>query len=363
MPPVLRRAVTLTLALVGAFALDALAFRTRFYPSNLKTDSTTGLFELVLWRERQAQTKLGDNAVLTIGDSRFGIVPKLSNALEPETGYVFRSAGVAGTDARSWFYMLRDLDPGANRYRAIILGLNDYEDEDLPLESDDDIRALHYCIARLRIADSLDFARSFRTLSAQWEAFRGALFKGLVYQADLHEFLVNPRARIRAVRFERSGFEEWTYNFLGNDVTMQGLEIDWSTLTARYPPNAPPNQHETVEGFLLRKPLPQAGHMSAFRREWFGRIAARYRNSRTKVIFMHLPRGPIPRPPFLARSTGSAARELASQPNVMLMDEHAFESLERPELFADGMHLNKQGVALFSTMLARNTAAMLGPPR
>ena len=56
-------------------------------------------------------------------------------------------------------------------------------------------------------------------------------------------------------------------------------------------------------------------------------------------------------------------REFASQPNVMLMDERAFETLEHPELFADGMHLNKQSVALFSTMLAREIARMMGPPR
>jgi lysophospholipase L1-like esterase len=33
------------------------------------------------------------------------------------------------------------------------------------------------------------------------------------------------------------------------------------------------------------------------------------------------------------------------------MDEHAFESLERPELFRDGMHLNREGIRQFSYML------------
>ncbi len=43
----------------------------------------------------------------------------------------------------------------------------------------------------------------------------------------------------------------------------------------------------------------------------------------------------------------------------MLADEHAFESLERPELFKDGIHLNRAGIALFSPMLAREISRML----
>jgi hypothetical protein len=361
--PIARRILALVLGCVGVFGLDALAFRTRYYASKLKPDSTTGLFELILWREQQAQKTLGDNVVVTLGDSRFGIVPKISNALAPETGYVFRSAGVAGTDARSWYYMLRDLDPAADRYRAIVFGVDDYSDEDLPSEPDDDIRALHYCIARLRVTDVFDFARSFHSFGERLEALRGGLLKGIVYQADLHEFLVSPKKRIREVKFERGGFEQWTYDFLGTDGSMAGLAIDWPNLTAQFPPSATPNQRETVESFLLRKPEPQTGRLAAFRHEWFGRIIDRYRNSHTKIVFLRLPRGPIPRPGWLARPAGSVIREFASRPNVLLMDERYFELIEHPEFFADAMHMNKPGVALFSTMLAREIGRMLSLPK
>jgi len=342
--------------------LDALAFRTRWYPSYLQPDSTAGLFELILWREQQAQKNLGDNLVATIGDSRFGIAPKLSNDLANETGYTFRSAGVAGTDPRSWYYMLRDLDPTARRYRAIVFGVNNYDDEDEVFLPDDDIRALHYCIARLRLTDALEFAGSFHDPNLRWQAFRGTLLKGLVYQADFHEFLSNPAKRIRRIRRDHRGYEEWTYAYVGSDVSMAGLEIDWKTLAAKLPPGADDNQLSTVQSFLLRPPVPQTGRLAAFRREWLGRILDRYRGSRTRMIFLRLPRGPIPRPAFLARSTGSIVRELALRPNVMLVDEHAFDALEHPWLFHDGMHMNKPGVELFSTMLAREIARMLGAP-
>jgi len=80
-----------------------------------------------------------------------------------QTGYVFRHAGVAGTDVRSWYYMLRDLDPTARRYRAVVFGVTDFDDEDEYFTPDDDIRALHYVIARLRWSDVLEFALSFHS--------------------------------------------------------------------------------------------------------------------------------------------------------------------------------------------------------
>jgi lysophospholipase L1-like esterase len=43
----------------------------------------------------------------------------------------------------------------------------------------------------------------------------------------------------------------------------------------------------------------------------------------------------------------------------MAIDEHAFESLERPELFKDGIHLNRAGIARFSPMLAEELARAL----
>jgi hypothetical protein len=350
------------LACIGVFGLDALAFRTRWYPANLQPDSTTGLFELILWREQQAQRRYGDNLVLTVGDSRFGLAPKLSNETDPPPSYMLRSAGVAGTSARDWYYMLRDLDPSASRYRAVVFGMNSYDDEDVEFEPDDDVRSLHYSIARLRVTDAIDFARSFHDPALQWAAFRGSLFKGLVYQADLREFLSSPKKRIRLVRFDRAGMEEWTYNYLGAERSMTGLAIDWNTLTAQLPPGYSPEQWEPTGDYLLHRPIPQTGRLAAYRREWFGRILDRYRNSRTRFIFLRLPRGPIPRPDFLSRAKSSSIRELAARPKVLLCDEHAFDELERPELFGDGMHLNRAGVAIFSPMLAKLVAQMLGAP-
>lgn len=356
-----RLALASLAALAGLFALDAAIFRTNLYPSILEPESSAGQFELTLRRERLAQDKIGGNVVTGVGNSRFAYYPRLANQLMAETGLNFRSAGVAGSSPQSWYYLLRDLDPTAHRYQAIMIGVDDYDDEDLADEPDLDIRSLHYAIVRLRIADALDFARSFHGLALEWQAFRGALFKGMALQSDVLSFLSHPARRIADVHLHHRGFEEWTYQYVESDKSVVGVSVDWSTMTITYPPNADWLQRETLKNWLLHPPDPPAnrGRLAAYRRTWFGRIVDRYRGSRTKIVFVRLPRGPVVRPRQLDYHAPGVIRELASRPNVLLCDEHAFESLEHPELFKDGLHLNLEGSTRFSQMLAREVKRLL----
>ena len=357
-----RPVLALLLGCLGLFALDGLLFRTPFYSSILEPDSSAGVFELTLQREQQAQRLNGDNLVVTLGDSRFAYLPRLANEVTAQTGYVFRHAGVAGTDVRSWYYMLRDLDPTARRYRAVVFGVTGYDDEDELFTPDDDIRALHYVIARLRWSDVLGFALSFHSRKLQWEALRGASLKGIVYQNDILTFLSHPTQRIQYARDAHRNYEQWTYGYLETPRSMTGIQIDWSAWKATFPPEFDQDQRDTVNNTLMSPPAPQTGRLAAFRRAWFGRIFDHYRGSRTKIVFVRLPRGPIPRPDGLVRIKSATIREFASSvPNVLLCDEHAFDSLEHPELFRDGLHLNRAGIALFSPMLAVDIGRMLGP--
>jgi hypothetical protein len=346
-------------ALALLFGADALLFRTPLYPSYLEPDSSTGLFELILAKERRAQERLGDNVVVTLGDSRLAYYPRVANELTSETGYVFRNAGVAGSDPRLWYYMLRDLDPTARRYRAIVLAVSDYDDEDVPWDFTDGIRDLHYAVARLRLSDAFDFASSFPRPALQWEAFRGALLKGTVYQADMEAFLAHPLKRIDYVHLCRQGYEGWTYGFQESPRSLEGLRIDWSRWSFTAPPSVDAGQRLSVELSLMYRPAPQTGVFAAFRRQWFGRILERYRGSPTRIVFVRLPRGPIPRPQNLVRKRSASVRELAGRPGVVLADEHAFDVLERPELFKDAQHLNHEGCSRLSAMLAREVSRLL----
>jgi hypothetical protein len=341
------------------FALDALLFRTSLYPSLLEPESSAGLFELTFRRERRSQAENGDNLIVTVGDSRFAYLPRQANELTAKSGYVFRSAGTAGSDPRSWYFMLRDLDPTASRYRAVVIGVDDYDDEDSFVDLGDDIRALHYAIVRLRLSDVPGFALSFRTWPHRWEAFRGGLYKGFVLQRDIQAFLDNPGKRYADVELTNRGWSDWTYNYNEDPRSLAGLSIDWKTWKANFPPGADDGQRASVEATLLRPVAPQTGQFAAFRRRWYGSIIDRYRGSRTRIVFIRLARGPVLRPESLVRKKSASIRELASRPNVRLVDEHAFDSLERPELFKDALHLNREGCARFSAMLVEQVGRVL----
>jgi hypothetical protein len=279
--------------------------------------------------------------------------------LTPQSGYVFRNAGAAGTDPRSWYYMLRDLDPSASRYRAVVFGVNDFDDEDDYEDHSADSRTLHYAIVRLRLTDTVDFARSFPTWSQRWEAFRGVLFKGFVLARDIQDFLSKPSKRIEEVRINRKGWADWTYNYNEDPRSLAGLQIDWAAWKASFPPAADEIQRVTVNAVLLRPVAPQTGRYANFRRLWYGRMLDRYRGSRTKIIFVRLARGPVVRPASLVKKKSASIREFASWPNVFLANEHAFESLERPELFKDALHLNRAGATRFSAMLVEEIGRIL----
>src|ERR1051326_202080 len=341
----------LILALAAVFALDALCFRTGLYPSILEPDSSAGLLELVLRREQRAQARYGDNVIVTLGDSRFAYYPRVANTLTPETGFVFRHAGVAGTDIRSWYYLLRDLDPTRQRYRAIVLGLDDYDDEDGPYDVADDLSSLHYLVARLRLRDLVDFPRTFHDPMARWSAFRGSLLKGTILQQDIQAFLSHPLKRIEYVQLCDRSYEEWTYGFVETQKNVAGLKIDWAKLTATFPFD---NQalRDQLTRYVLYHPFPQTGTRHRYRREWFERLIDPYRGSRPKLVFLRLPRGPVPRPDDLVAKPRGAVRDLASRPGVLVMNEHAFDSLENPELFKDAFHLNDAGCTQFASRMA-----------
>jgi hypothetical protein len=358
----LRVGLALLLALLGLFGLDALLFRTKLYTQLVEPDSSTGQFELTLRRERKAQRQYGDNLVACLGDSRLGLLPRVAAQVAPRTGYFLRQAGVAGTDPRAWYYMLRDLDPTRRRYRAVVFAVNDYDDEDGWGIPEADLRLLHYAIARLRLSDVPGFFRSFPPGPMRWEAFRGSLLKGLVYQTDIQAFLVNPMKRIRYVRLCNQFWPLWTWNYEETPRSMVGLQIDWTNWKVVFPPGADQNQIDTVKAFLMYPVAPQTGHFAAFRRQWFGKIIDHYRGSPTKIVFVRLARGPIPRPGNLVLKKSSSIREFARRPNVLLAPEHAFDSLEHPEFYKDAMHLNREGTVRFSQMLAEEVAKLLGPP-
>jgi hypothetical protein len=351
--------IAATLLIFAVF--EGLIFHTRLYPSIIEPDSTTGSIELRLHAEAR-RLKADRNQVLAVGNSRMSFLPRLADAMTPPTGYTFGSVAAPGTNARCWYYLLRAADPTGQAYAAILIATDDYDELDQAESLENRPWDLHYMLARLQLRDLVEFAGSHSDTSRRVESARGILLKGFVYKRDFQELLLDPPARYSKVGDTDRHWAQWAYDYTGSDESLAGLEIDWQRKVARYPERFTADQRRSVEDVLLRERPPDAGRYTAYYRYWYGRILDHYRGSDTRIIFLRLPRGPVP-PPEHASKPDSAVRQLASRANVILLDEHLFDSLERPELFGDPLHLNRPGMEQFAPMLANAVRSALGPPR
>jgi hypothetical protein len=350
------------LAIVLFFAsLEGIFFHTDIYSSIIEPVSTTGGMELQL-RNEIRRPKLDHNQVLAVGHSRMALLPRIVNEEQPPTGYTFASISLGGTTPRAWYYDLRAVDPDARTYAAIVIPTDDYNEPDSYADESDRESDVHYLLARLELRDVLDFPWTFHDKKLQWEMVRDILLKGTLYKRDFIDFLEHPRERVAKARLYAAGSAGWYYGFRGNETSLAGAEIDWQHRTMKFPDRVPTDQRKEIESVVFSSHPPDQGRETAYLRYWYGRIIDRYRGSNTKLIFMRVPRAPTS-PPDAPSKLNSAVRQIASQPNVIVLDERLFNQIEHPGLFQDGMHLNRSGMEQFSKILGAEVRRVLGPPK
>ena len=71
----------------------------------------------------------------------------------------------------------RELDPHANRYAAIIIPSDDYDEPDSYENLNDRNLDTRYLIAQLKLADLLEYPWSFDSYKEKWLAFGDPAFK------------------------------------------------------------------------------------------------------------------------------------------------------------------------------------------
>jgi hypothetical protein len=313
-------------------------------------------------RNELARPKKDHNQILTIGDSRMALVPRIANAMTSETGYTYGDISLGGSMPRCWYYALRAADPAAHGYRAVVMNSNDYDEPDSLEDVRDRQSDLHYLAAELRLSDLSVFPWTYHEPGLRWLAARDMLLKGLLYKPDFLAFLANPFSRIEHVRRSDRESADWMYEYQETEDSLAGLEIDWQHRTARFPDRFTGEQRQSLTDALLHEPFPQNGRYTEYLQDCYARVLNDYRGSGTKLIFLRVPRAPVS-PPDRPLKLNSAVRRLRFEPDVVLLDEHLFEGLERPEFFRDPWHLNRAGMDRFSRILAVELRKALGPPK
>ncbi len=338
-------------------AIEWTVFHSRIYPSILTPDSSTGMFELVLSMERE-NAATPARRVVAIGDSRQALREALANQIQ--TAYRFSNAAVGGTTPRCWYYQLREMDPQRDHYKAILIPVEGYDDEDEQDDLANRLTDLRFLVARLGLADIPEFVGSYSTFENGWRALLGVLLKGTVYKQDLQELLQDPSKRMIDLDVRRAHWRKAIRTYHGDHRDLTGLGIDWKAWRAVYPERLSARARKFIEDILLWKPITQTGRTAAYRRKWFGRIIDRYQGSGTKLIFYRMPRAPIVRPDGLVRKESASIRELAARPGARVLDEHAFDELEAPRYFYDPQHLNAEGKKRYTETLVRRVTEALG---
>jgi hypothetical protein len=339
----------LVLGVVLFLALEAAAFRSGFYPKVLAPDSYAGhIHHFAEWTANHPASR--ESEIALFGDSRTaeGFSAKIADGLYAGQGIQFLNFGMPGASLRVQFYLLREVDPHANRFNTIALALDNYDDLSTSEDLSDRAMDLRFVTELLRYEDAIEFPSSFPSRRGRTEAAATCLLKGHSYKLDLQDFLASPAKRLRIIKPLRDSGFDWAYEYTGRSVSLAGFEFDGTRL--KYPPHATREQIADLQGRLdqvRREPFPN----SRYRREWLGRIVDRYRESPTKLIIVQMPRGPFDWTPQHRPDT-TTIDSLRSAKNVAVLDRDVFENLEHPKFFGDSLHLNHEGREAFSRQSA-----------
>lgn len=357
MSGVARGALWTIVALAAFFGADSLLFRTGWYGLHLEPDSSAGSLEYQLqWLQNVRASSVPE--VLVIGDSRVaeGFSARAADSAADRHLH-FWSFGLAGTTPRVWYYALRAADPTRRRFAAIVIALDKYPDADWFAEFEDRVSDQSFLVMQLGLGDCIDFASSMRTMANRERSLASCLFRGVILRPDVQQFLAHPRLRMeRAADSLKNGLG-YNSDYGGKQESLRGLTVDWTNRTIHFPDGVADNIRANITTFVLPEPVPNTGALARYRKRWLGRIVDLYKDSPTRLIFLQLPRGPAVNPDTLAgRGFVDAVRHT---PRVDVLPANTFADLERPELFADGLHLNRDGRPLFSERLATKVDSIL----
>ena len=350
------------LAMAGClvFLGDAAAFRSGLYYLIAEPETAAGSFEREI-RTEFARRRDGRRQILIVGDSRAqSIRPRLAEEGSKPSGAALANVAVLGSTARDWYYLLRELDPQANRYNAVVIGVDNFDDN-IDNSRGESTGEVEMPVSSLHLKDLFDYPWTFHQRGYRRDALLECLLKGSAYKRDLQELLSHPLARLKKTAESRKYYAQWGWQYVGADWSMAGLEVDWTARKVKFPETADEPTRAIMREQVEHYDYPENQSKAAFRREWLGRIARHYRGSRTLLVFVRLPATPIPLPAALRPvPLRGILRDLAAtQSNVLLLDEHLFDQVERPQYFRDYTHPNAVGATEVSKIFANQVPLIL----
>lgn len=344
---------------------DALLFRSGLYYRWIEPRSTAGTTRSAL-QVVERTYEPGRRNVLVLGNSRIG--EGFSSALADEaaagSGLHFVNAAIPGTDPRVWYYLLRQVDPQAERFAAVVVTVP-YDAGALAAAPADYPLDVAYLAPLLRLQDLLDFPASFDAAGMVQRARRAIVFPAQPMHEDIAALLAAPLQRLRDVRAWRRHHVGDVLHYGGRAEALPELELDPATrLPLDWQGREAELKPKLADYFAALssppKPSAQARQSSdRYYRQWLGRIARPYRAHGVPVIVTEVPRGPFHGAQAARPTPTGAVAELAAAGLLKVLPGDSFVDLEQPRYFFDALHMNRAGRERFSPRLAQLVAAAL----
>ena len=344
-PRPLHVARNLFLGIAAFICVDGAIFHSGLYVSMLAPSSYAGR----VWRITRAEkerTSSGLKEVLVLGDSRIaeGFSATLANELGASAGLKFVSLAEPAASANTWYYMVREADPTARRYSAIIVpyGIG-YEPNNA-----DPLR-ISMTAPLLRYEDGFHFASGFQRWSGRFRAFVACILRGSAYQDDVVDFLSHPMERIRDI--QRADKTRSRSEYKGRDYDLVGTTYDASTGQVIFASKLTEAQRLAFRKSLIQPSQSDTEYSLKLQRDWIPRIINRYANSPTAIVLTPLPRGPFLTLGGFSKGYESVLSSSVIQQTSFSLPGHTFEFLEKPQYYFDAFHLNAKGRQKFTETL------------
>ncbi|HEY5427009.1 MAG TPA: MBOAT family protein [Candidatus Tumulicola sp.] len=343
------------------FALvDGLAFHAGLYRPLLDPSSTAGAFEAAIARLLAVRADPRRD-VLVLGDSRVysGLDPAVATAAAGGR-LRFLDGSVPGTTPRCWFFFDRAIDPKADRFRAVVIPVDTYGDDDSAIGSiDGDQRQmdLHYIVFQVGPRDVPKLAASFPDSRTRLNVGIDLLLRGPELRDDVQALAAEPAARLRAIAQARTADPYDPLAAHPRTERLTGLRVDFAHDRITYPPGVAPSERHEMEIAVLGVAHPSPSY-ARYRRRWLGPIVRRYAAAGVPVIFVRLPTRPAHRR-GIPEALGASLRGFARADGARMLAAAPYLTLERSGLFADHDHLDALGSRAFSARLGRDVARVL----
>ena len=335
----------LLLGIVAFICIDGAVFHSGLYVSILAPSSYAGRVSRITRSEKE-RAPSGLKEVLVLGDSRIaeGFSTTLANEVGSPAGLKFVSLAEPAASANTWYYMVREVDPTARRYAAIIVpyGIG-YEPN-----SADPLR-ISMTAPLLRYGDCFHFASGFQRWSGRFRGFIACILRGSAYQDDVVDLLSHPVSRIKSIQHTdktHSGSE-----YKGRDYDLVGTSYDATTGQVTFATKLTESQKMAFRKSLIQPSQSDTEYSLKLQRDWIPRIMNRYSHSPTAIVLTPLPRGPFLELAGFSKGYESVLPNSVIQRTNFPLPGHTFDFLERPEYYFDAFHLNAKGRRKFTETL------------